>query len=133
MSDGTKAPADSPKQTIVFTNTVDAVTGEVESSIPDKSSFTPVDSPKIYGYTPSQETVTFAKPVAGQNQLVNVIYTPESQALQHANLKIVDKTENKILVSGLTAQGMLVLRLSFQVKKALSRLSLIMVISLIVQ
>lgn len=105
MSDGTKAPADSPKQTITFTNTVDAVTGEVEKSVPDKTSFTPVNSPKVSGYTPSQETVTFSAPIAGQDQLVNVIYTPESQALQHANLKIVDKTENKVLVSGLTDQG----------------------------
>ncbi|TSO25505.1 YSIRK-type signal peptide-containing protein [Lactobacillus sp. LL6] len=119
MSDGTKAPDDSPTQTITFTNVFDAVTGEVKSSTPDKDSFTDVKSPDVKGYTPNQTNVSFAKPVAGQNQVINVIYTPQAPDIQHASLKIVDKTANKTLIDGLTADGNSGTQISFPSEKSL--------------
>ena len=95
MADGTKAPADSPTQTVTWTrtNTVDQVTGKPVQEgkwKADKDAFKDVNSPEVAGYTPSQANVQFDTPEQNVNQRVTVIYTKAAQA---ADLQIIDDND----------------------------------------
>ena len=84
MADGTKAPADSPVQTITWTKTdqVDQVTGKTVKAgtwTPDKSSFADVESPEVQNYQPNMKNVHFAAPQQGNSYVVTVIYTKNDQ------------------------------------------------------
>ena len=92
------APADSPTQTINWTrtNTTDKVTGATTEGTwtPDKNSFTSVTSPTLTGYTPDQAVANFTTPQPNRDQVVTVVYNPNPQEDQKADLVIYDKTDN---------------------------------------
>ena len=99
MADGTKAPDDSPTQTINWsrTNTVDQVTGAIVNEgtwTSDKSAFTDVDSPEVTGYTPGTKTVKFATPERGVNQVVTVVYTKDAPTPDKQNALVVYQDVN---------------------------------------
>lgn len=99
MADGTKAPDDSPTQTINWsrTNTVDQVTGAIVNEgtwTSDKSAFTDVDSPEVTGYTPGTKTIKFATPERGVNQVVNVVYTKDAPTPDKQNALVVYQDVN---------------------------------------
>ena len=99
MADGTKAPDDSPTQTINWTrtNTVDQVTGAIVKEgtwSSDKNAFTNVDSPAVTGYTPGTKTVKFATPERGVNQVVNVVYTKDAPTPDTQNALVVYQDVN---------------------------------------
>ena len=94
MADGTKAPDDSPTQTINWTrtNTVDQVTGAIVNEgtwSSDKNAFADVDSPAVTGYTPGTKTVKFATPERDVNQVVNVVYTKDAPTPDKQNALVV--------------------------------------------
>ncbi|KRM32971.1 LPXTG-motif cell wall anchor domain protein [Lactobacillus intestinalis DSM 6629] len=92
------APADSPTQTINWTrtNTTDKVTGTTTEGTwtPDKNSFTSVTSPELTGYTPDQAVANFTTPQPNRDQVITVVYNPNPQVDQKADLVIYDKTDN---------------------------------------
>ena len=99
MADGTKAPDDSPTQTINWsrTNTVDQVTSAIVNEgtwTSDKSAFTDVDSPEVTGYTPGTKTVKFATPERGVNQVVTVVYTKDAPTPDKQNALVVYRDVN---------------------------------------
>ncbi|WP_346728870.1 mucin-binding protein [Lactobacillus johnsonii] len=99
MADGTKAPDDSPTQTINWsrTNTVDQVTSAIVNEgtwTSDKSAFTDVDSPEVTGYTPGTKTVKFATPERGVNQVVTVVYTKDAPTPDKQNALVVYQDVN---------------------------------------
>ncbi len=99
MADSTKAPDDSPTQTINWSriNTVDQVTGAIVNEgtwTSDKSAFTDVDSPEVTGYTPGTKTVKFATPERGVNQVVNVVYTKDAPTPDKQNALVVYQDVN---------------------------------------
>ena len=92
------APADSPTQTINWTrtNTTDKVTGATTEGTwtPDKNGFSSVTSPNLTGYTPDQAVANFTTPQPNRDQVVTVVYNPNPQEDQKADLVIYDKTDN---------------------------------------
>ena len=99
MADGTKAPDDSPTQTINWTrtNTVDQVTGAIVNEgtwSSDKNAFADVDSPAVTGYTPGTKTVKFATPERDVNQVVNVVYTKDAPTPDKQNALVVYQDVN---------------------------------------
>ena len=92
------APADSPVQTINWTrtNTTDKVTGATTEGqwIPDKKDFASVTSPTLANYTPDQAVANFATPQPNRDQVVTVVYNPNPEVAQKADLVIYDKTDN---------------------------------------
>ena len=124
MGDGTKAPDDSPTQTINWTRTnkVDQVTGKVTpgewTHTPDK--FNDVTSPTVDGYTPDKPTATFTTPEVNKDQVVNVVYTknPEKPVVdQTATFEIYDKTNNNKELNNYSATGKSGATISFQGSK----------------
>ncbi len=95
------APADSPIQTINWTQTniVDRVTGATVNEgtwSSDKNAFTDVDSPTVTGYTPGTKTVKFATPERGVNQVVNVVYTKDAPTPDQQNALVVYQDVNDL-------------------------------------
>ena len=111
------APADSPVQTINWTrtNTTDKVTGATAEGTwtPDKSSFTSVTSPTVTGYTPDQAVANFTTPQPNRDQVVTVVYNPNPEVEQKADLVIYDKTDNNKELNSFNNSGKTGTQISF--------------------
>lgn len=111
------APADSPTQTINWTrtNTTDKVTGATTEGTwtPDKSSFTSVTSPELTNYTPDQAVANFTTPQPNRDQVVTVIYNPNPQEDQKADLVIYDKSDNNKELNNFNNSGKTGTQISF--------------------
>ncbi|MDT9605101.1 mucin-binding protein [Lactobacillus johnsonii] len=111
------APADSPTQTINWTrtNTTDKVTGATTEGnwTPDKNSFTSVTSPNLTGYTPDQAVANFTTPQPNRDQVVTVVYNPNPQVDQKADLVIYDKTDNNKELNNFDNSGKSGTKISF--------------------
>ena len=111
MADGTKAPADSPVQTITWTKTdqVDQVTGKTVKAgtwTPDKSSFADVESPEVQNYQPNMKDVHFAAPQQGNSYVVTVIYTKNDQKPLPVDQGTIEVTVHDVTTDqDLTAYG----------------------------
>ncbi|WP_262346370.1 mucin-binding protein [Lactobacillus johnsonii] len=111
------APADSPTQTINWTrtNTTDKVTGATTEGTwtPDKSSFTSVTSPELTNYTPDQAVANFTTPQPNRDQVVTVVYNPNPQVDQKADLVIYDKSDNNKELNNFNNSGKTGTQISF--------------------
>ena len=111
------APADSPTQTINWTrtNTTDKVTGATTEGTwtPDKNSFTSVTSPEFTNYTPDQAVANFTTPQPNRDQVVTVVYNPNPQVDQKADLVIYDKSDNNKELNNFNNSGKTGTQISF--------------------
>ena len=111
------APVDSPVQTINWTrtNTTDKVTGATTEGTwtPDKNGFTSVTSPTLTNYTPDQAVANFATPQPNRDQVVTVVYNPNPEVAQKADLVIYDKTDNNKELNSFDNSGKTGTQISF--------------------
>ncbi len=111
------APADSPVQTINWTrtNTTDKVTGATAEGTwtPDKNGFTSVTSPTLTNYTPDQAVANFTTPQPNRDQVVTVVYNPNPEVAQKADLVIYDKTDNNKELNSFDNSGKTGTQISF--------------------
>ena len=111
------APADSPVQTINWTrtNTTDKVTGATTEGTwtPDKNGFTSVTSPTLTNYTPDQAVANFTTPQPNRDQVVTVVYNPNPEVAQKADLVIYDKTDNNKELNSFDNSGKTGTQISF--------------------
>ena len=111
------APADSPVQTINWTrtNTTDKVTGVTTEGTwtPDKNGFTSVTSPTLTNYTPDQVVANFTTPQPNRDQVVTVVYNPNPEVAQKADLVIYDKTDNNKELNSFDNSGKTGTQISF--------------------
>ncbi|MGI1802249.1 mucin-binding protein [Limosilactobacillus reuteri] len=111
------APADSPVQTINWTrtNTTDKVTGATTEGTwtPDKNGFTSVTSPTLTNYTPDQAVANFTTPQPNRDQVVTVVYNPNPEVAQKADLVIYDKTDNNKELNNFDNSGKTGTQISF--------------------
>ena len=111
------APADSPVQTINWTrtNTTDKVTGATTEGTwtPDKNGFTSVTSPTLTNYTPDQAVANFTTPQPNRDQVVTVVYNPNPEVAQKADLVIYDKTDNNKQLNSFDNSGKTGTQISF--------------------
>ncbi|WP_225209029.1 mucin-binding protein [Limosilactobacillus walteri] len=111
------APADSPTQTINWTktNTTDKVTGATTEGTwtPDKSGFTSVTSPNLTNYTPDQAVANFTTPQPNRDQVVTVVYNPNPEVAQKADLIVYDKTDNNKQLNNFDNSGKAGTQISF--------------------
>ena len=111
------APADSPVQTINWTrtNTTDRVTGATTEGTwtPDKNGFTSVSSPTLMNYTPDQVVANFTTPQPNRDQVVTVVYNPNPEVAQKADLVIYDKTDNNKELNSFDNSGKTGTQISF--------------------
>ncbi|WP_436632478.1 mucin-binding protein [Lactobacillus acidophilus] len=111
------APADSPTQTINWTrtNTTDKVTGATTEGTwtPDKNGFTSVTSPDLTNYTPDQAVANFTTPQPNRDQVVTVVYNPNPEVAQKADLVVYDKTDNNKELNNFDNSGKTGTQISF--------------------
>ncbi|WP_267493661.1 mucin-binding protein [Limosilactobacillus reuteri] len=111
------APADSPVQTINWTrtNTTDKVTGATTEGTwtPDKNGFTSVTSPTLTNYTPDQAVANFTTPQPNRDQVVTVVYNPNPEVAQKADLVVYDKTDNNKELNNFNNSGKTGTQISF--------------------
>ncbi|RMX28124.1 mucin-binding protein [Limosilactobacillus reuteri] len=111
------APADSPVQTINWTrtNTTDKITGATTEGTwtPDKNGFTSVTSPTLTNYTPDQAVANFTTPQPNRDQVVTVVYNPNPEVAQKADLVIYDKTDNNKELNSFDNSGKTGTQISF--------------------
>ncbi|MCT3601397.1 YSIRK-type signal peptide-containing protein [Lactobacillus acidophilus] len=111
------APADSPTQTINWTrtNTTDKVTGATTEGTwtPDKNGFTSITSPDLTNYTPDQAVANFTTPQPNRDQVVTVVYNPNPEVAQKADLVVYDKTDNNKELNNFDNSGKTGTQISF--------------------